>query len=149
MTNGEKSVRQLRGGQYVSPQLDATAMQRLVDAGVRLVVNNRQDGEEAGQPDSESMAAAAAAAGLGYLHLPVAGGLDAATIAAARDALAQAPAVVFYCKSGFRSALLWAAASVAGGEEPEGVIADARNAGFELSPYRPLLAQVQAAFSSS
>ena len=45
----------------VSPQIGADDLAEAVALGVTLVINNRPDEEEAGQPDGVSIAAAAAA----------------------------------------------------------------------------------------
>ena len=85
--------------------------------GVRLVVNNRRDGEDAGQPLSDAEAAAAARRGLGYVHVPVApGAIGEREVVAFERALAAAGGPVFaHCKSGMRSVVLYAIASVRAG----------------------------------
>ncbi|MDT7933466.1 MAG: TIGR01244 family sulfur transferase [Sphingomonadaceae bacterium] len=135
-------LRQLSPTAYAAGQIDPSTLPELKAEGIARVINNRPDNEEFSQPSSAVMAAAAAQAGMGYEHLPVATGLDPETIIAARAALAEPGATLLYCKSGVRSALLWAAAEAAGGADIEGIIAAAANAGFELRPYRALLAEV-------
>lgn len=141
-------MREISSGQYVSGQIDVRSIEDLVAAGVRFVVNNRPDGEEAGQPTSDQSAKAAAAAGLGYAHLPMAGGLDMETIADARALLANGEPILLYCRSGMRSALLWAAVQAANGEDIQTVLAAASNAGFDFRPYAGLLGEVTAAFKA-
>lgn len=58
----------------VSPQVDPADMARAAAQGFVLVINNRPDGEDPGQPSSASVEAAARAAGMDYLHVPVRGG---------------------------------------------------------------------------
>ena len=58
-------------------QIVAEDLQAVAAQGVRLLVNNRPDGEEPGQPSSAEIEAAARAAGLDYHHIPVAGGFPA------------------------------------------------------------------------
>jgi len=139
-------IREIRSGQYISGQIDAMAVRDLAERGVRSIVNNRPDGEEAGQPASDQTAAIAAAAGLAYSHLPMAGGLDLETIAEARALLEKGEPILFYCRSGMRSALLWAAVRAAEGEEIETILAATSNAGFDFRPYAGMLAEVAAAF---
>ncbi len=90
-------------------------------AGFRTVLNNRRDGEEAGQPRSADEAAAASRRGLGYEHLPVA--LPAITeeaVAGFERATAAADGPVFaHCKSGMRSLALWAIAEARAGRLPD------------------------------
>ena len=58
----------------VSPQISVDDVQAAADQGFRLIINNRPDGEEAGQPAGREIEAAATAAGLAYVHIPVMGG---------------------------------------------------------------------------
>lgn len=44
--------------------------------------------------------------------------------------------VVAFCKSGFRSALIWAAATIAEGAEADAAIETAAKAGFDLAKWR-------------
>src|SRR4051812_29169110 len=97
-------------GQILPGDLAAVAA-----AGGRTVVNNRPDGEEPGQPlGREIEAAAAAAAGLGYRHIPVAGGFSPAQVEEMAEALEAGPVLAF-CKSGTRSTYLWALAQASRG----------------------------------
>jgi uncharacterized protein (TIGR01244 family) len=107
-------------------------------AGIRLIVNNRPDGEEPGQPSSAEIEAAARAAGLGYRHIPVAGGLEVAQVEAMAEALEEGPVLAF-CRSGTRSTGLWALARTSRGADPERLIRDAAEAGYDLRPLAPLL----------
>src|SRR3954468_8339579 len=77
--------------------------------GIRLIVNNRPDGEEPGQPASAEIEAAARAAGLGYRHIPIAGGFPSAQVEAMAEALEDGPVLAF-CRTGTRSTYLWALA---------------------------------------
>ncbi len=106
--------------------------------GIRLIVNNRPDGEEPGQPASAEIEAAARAAGLDYRHIPVAGGLAPYKIEAMAEALDQGPLLAF-CRTGTRSTFLWALARARSGAPAEESIAAAAAAGFDLRPIRGLL----------
>ena len=55
-------------------QLTVGDMDEAAAQGIRLIVNNRPDGEEPGQPARAEIEAAARAAGLDYRHIPIAGG---------------------------------------------------------------------------
>ena len=52
----------------VSPQIDLEDMAAAAAQGFTLVINNRPDGEQPGQPTSAEVEAAAKAAGLDYDH---------------------------------------------------------------------------------
>lgn len=98
----------------VAPQLAPQAMQEAADAGFKSVINNRPDFEGGpDQPTSADMAQAAAAAGLTYHHLPVQGGYQSPEeIQAFRELLDNLPKpILAFCRSGARSARLFAAAS--------------------------------------
>jgi uncharacterized protein (TIGR01244 family) len=107
-------------------------------SGTRLIVNNRPDGEEPGQPSSAEIEAAARAAGLDYRHIPVAGGFSANRVAAMAEALENGP-VLAYCRSGTRSTYLWALARALRGAEADTLVRRAAEAGYDLRPLLPQL----------
>ncbi|WP_119084366.1 TIGR01244 family sulfur transferase [Altererythrobacter sp. B11] len=124
----------------VHPQLTPEDVVEVARQGYRAIINDRPDGEEPGQPSSAEIAAAAQAAGLDYLHIPVVPGqIGAEQIAAFADALERLPKPILgYCKSGMRASTLWALCNCAG-MGTEQVIASAAAAGYDLAPLRPAL----------
>jgi protein tyrosine phosphatase (PTP) superfamily phosphohydrolase (DUF442 family) len=106
----------------VAPQILAGDVPALAAAGFTFIINNRPDDEAADQPSGDTIAEAAAAAGLGYAAIPV----------------------LAYCRSGTRSCHLWALAAARGGAEPDALIAKAAAAGYDISPIRPALEQLSA-----
>jgi uncharacterized protein (TIGR01244 family) len=114
-------------------QVGAGDVAAIAAAGIRLIVNNRPDGEEPGQPSSAEIEAAARAAGLDHRHIPVAGRLARDQIEAMAEALEHGPVLAF-CRSGTRSTYLWALARAARGGDPEALIAQAADAGYDLAP---------------
>lgn len=125
----------------VAPQIDPADLADLAAAGFTAIVNNRPDGEDAGQPTGAAIAAAAAAAGLRYTAIPVTqAGFSHPQIDAMAQALAAAPGrVLAYCRSGTRSCNLWALAAVKAGAHPDAAMAKAAAAGYDLSGIRLLL----------
>ncbi len=125
----------------VAPQIDPADMAEIAAAGFTAIVNNRPDGEDAGQPTGDEIAAAAAAAGLRYTAIPITqSGFSHPQIDAMADALAAAPGpVLAYCRSGTRSCNLWALAAVKAGAHPDAAMAKAAAAGYDLTGIRPLL----------
>jgi uncharacterized protein (TIGR01244 family) len=109
--------------------------------GFTTIVNNRPDGEQPGQTTGAEIEAAAKAAGLDYVAIPVDhSGFADWQIAAMADALEQAKGpVLAFCRSGTRSTFLWALARNRMGDEGEALIAKAAAAGYDLSPIRPVL----------
>ncbi len=102
----------------VAPQIAAGDFAALARDGVRAVVNNRPDGEEPGQLSSSEAAQLAAASGLAYHHIPVTAATlsDAAVRAFRQEVAAAGGRVLAYCRSGTRSATLWALGAILAGE---------------------------------
>jgi uncharacterized protein (TIGR01244 family) len=125
----------------VSPQIGPGDLAEAAALGVRQVVNNRPDDEEPGQPDGATVAQAAASAGLAYAAIPVThAGFSHAQVDAMVAALENADGpVLAYCKSGTRSAYLWALARAKMGDHPAALIEKAADAGYDLRPIRPML----------
>ena len=114
----------------------------LAASGITTIVDNRPDGEEPGQPTASAIAAAALEAGLEFRFVPVAGMLSPVQIEQTADAIEQAEGqVLLYCRSGTRSAWLWALVRASRGADGEGLIASAASAGYDLSGLRPHLAR--------
>lgn len=123
---------QLSATVAVAGQVQPEDIPQIAQAGYRVVVNNRPDGEEAGQPPGAAIAAAAAEAGLDYYYMPVTHrdfpGPDFEVFADLVDA-PERPVFAF-CRSGTRCANLWVAS-----REPaarDAAIATARASGFDL-----------------
>jgi uncharacterized protein (TIGR01244 family) len=92
-----------------SGQLAPEHFALLASRGVRLVINNRPDGEAPGQLTAAAGAKLAAEAGMAYRHIPVRfQTLSAEEIDAFGDALATANGPVHaHCAGGPRSVTLW------------------------------------------
>jgi uncharacterized protein (TIGR01244 family) len=130
-------MRRLDETTFVAPdQLAPTDMPACAAAGIRLIVNNRPDGEDPGQPGSAEIGAAAHAAGLAYRHIPIAGGFPAGPVEAMAQALEHGPVLAF-CRSGTRSTWLWALARRSRGADAEALIEQAAEAGYDLRALRP------------
>lgn len=125
----------------VSPQISLDQLAEAAAGGVTLIINNRPDGEDAGQPEGRAIADAAARAGMAYLAIPVThagfSGNQVEAMVAALDG-ATGP-VLAYCRSGTRSTLLWALARARMGDRPDDLAAKAAGAGYDLTPIRPML----------
>jgi uncharacterized protein (TIGR01244 family) len=125
----------------VAPQIAPADMPAIAAAGFVAVVNNRPDDEEPGQPTGADIRAAAEAAGLRYVAIPVThAGFSSPQVTAMIDALAAAGGpVLAYCRSGTRSCNLWALAQAGLGADPDAVTARAAAAGYDLTGLRPLM----------
>jgi uncharacterized protein (TIGR01244 family) len=124
----------------VAGQIRPNQMAGAAARGVTLIVNNRPDGEEPGQPAGADIEAAARAAGLDYRHIPVAGGISADQVEAMAAALAAADGrILAFCRSGTRSTFLWALAQASRGADRERLIDQAAAAGYDLTALRTSL----------
>jgi uncharacterized protein (TIGR01244 family) len=133
--------RQLDDKTLVNGQIAPEDVPALKDIGVTLIVNNRPDGEDVGQPESDDIEAAAKAAGIDYRHVPIARGLGPSDIEAMREAMhAAGEGKLFaFCRSGNRSTLAWAVAKSEDGVPTEELHRQANQAGFDLGPVAHLL----------
>ena len=133
--------RQLNDKTLVSGQIAPEEVAALKDLGVTLIVNNRPDGEDVGQPESDHIEAAARAAGIDYRHVPIARGLGPSDIEAMREAMhSTGEGKMFaFCRSGNRSTLAWAVAKSEDGVPREELNRMANEAGFDLGPVAHLL----------
>jgi uncharacterized protein (TIGR01244 family) len=133
-------MRELDDKVSISGQIRPEEVAGLAQLGVTLIVNNRPDGEEPGQPLGAEIEEAASAAGIDYRSVPIIRGIGPADADAMNDALASArgKALVF-CRSGTRSALAWAVAQSDRGMAREEIEARLRNAGVDPTPIAHLL----------
>lgn len=134
--------RQLDPSMLVSPQITVADVEQARAQGVSVILNNRPEGESADQTPGEEIEAAAKAAGISYLAVPVnhsgfapwqLDGMDAALEQAGDGKL------LAYCRSGTRSTLLWALAKARAGEHPAALAEKAEAAGYDLSPVRQVM----------
>ena len=123
---------------WVSPQIEVADVATAAGMGVTLVINNRPEGESPDQTPGDEIAAAAAAAGLDYVAIPIThAGFSAPQVDAMRAALDGASGgILAYCRSGTRSTLLWALAEARAGVQPEAIAEKAAAAGYDISPVR-------------
>ena len=125
----------LAPGLNVAGRLDRADIDALARAGVRTIVNNRPDGEDPGQLPAAEAKQLAAAHGIAYHHIPITaatltrGDVDAFA-ATLRDA---AQPVVAHCRSGTRSALLWALTRMREGADPLALISEAARHGIDIA----------------
>jgi uncharacterized protein (TIGR01244 family) len=133
--------RQLDEKTLVNGQISPDDIPELKALGVTLIVNNRPDGEDVGQPESDDIEAAAKAAGIDYRHVPIARGLGPSDIEAMREAMHSAGdgKLFAFCRSGNRSTLAWAVAKSEDGVPSEELHRQANSAGFDLGPVAHLL----------
>lgn len=125
----------------VSPQISLEDIAAAKAEGVTLIVNNRPDGEEPGAPQSADIEAAAKAAGIEYIGIPIThSGFSAPQVDAMIAALDGAEGkTLAYCRSGTRSTLLWSLAQAKQGVSPDEIARSAGNAGYDITPIRAMV----------
>jgi len=132
--------RELDGTTLVSGQVGPGDMARLKDQGVTMIVCNRPDGEEPGQPTAAEIEDAAEQAGLEFRYVPIVRGIGPSDSESMQEALEAARGkVLAYCRSGTRSALVWAVARREQGASIEELEEAAARAGVDLTPIAHLL----------
>ena len=134
-------IRQLHERTLVSGQIAPHEVAALAEQGVTMLVNNRPDGEEAGQPLACEIEAAAAEAGIAYRFVPIIRGIGPADIEAMHEAQRDAGGgkLLAFCRSGTRSALACALAQREEGASREEVEQRLSQAGFDPAPIGHLL----------
>ena len=133
--------RTLSESMLASPQIDIDDIAAAKALGVTAIINNRPDGEDPSAPQSAEVEAAAEAAGIAYIAIPVGhSGMSEVQVDAMAEALRSAEGkVLAYCRSGTRSTLLWALAQAKAGANPDEIATAAAAAGYDVSPIRPML----------
>lgn len=124
-----------------SPQIGPQDIAEARAAGVGLIINNRPDGESPDEPQGPEIEAAARAAGIDYLAIPIThAGFSLPQVEAMAAALETASGKVLgYCRSGTRSTLLWALAQASMGADPDAIAEAAARAGYDVAPVRPTI----------
>ncbi|MBA4792239.1 MAG: TIGR01244 family phosphatase [Phenylobacterium sp.] len=119
----------------VSPQIAPADVAAAAAQGFVLIVNNRPDGEDPAQPSGAEIEAAAKAAGLGYVAIPVRGGPTAEQVAALRETVEAADGpVLAFCRSGTRCIVTWSLGQAqAGARSRQELIDLGAQAGYDLS----------------
>jgi uncharacterized protein (TIGR01244 family) len=134
-------IRQLDDKVMVSGQIAPHEVAGLAEQGITVLVNNRPDGEEPGQPLAGEIEDAAAIAGIDYRFVPIIRGIGPADVEEMQKALraAEGGKLLAFCRSGTRSALAVALAKRDEGASSDEVIQKLNEAGFDHGPISHLL----------
>lgn len=127
-------IRKIDDRLAVSPQISADDLAGLSAQGYRAVICNRPDGESGDQPSFDEIERAARQNGIEARYLPVQSGLvrDQDALAFAEAMRALPGPVLAYCRTGTRSATLWALSEAQSRPLPE-ILGMTKAAGYEMS----------------
>jgi uncharacterized protein (TIGR01244 family) len=134
-------IRQLDDRTLVSGQILPHEVAGLAEQGITMLVNNRPDFEEPGQPLAAEIEEAAAQAGINYRFVPIIRGIGPADVEAMQQARGAAGEgkVLAFCRSGTRSALAVALAKRDEGASREEIERCLSEAGVDSGPIAHLL----------
>lgn len=127
-------IKSLTAGLSVSPQIHASELKAIKDAGFHAIICNRPDGEGADQPNFDEIAKAAEALGIETRYTPViAGKVSDEDTAKFSQELTELPGpVLAYCRSGTRSATLWSLANATKMNVAD-ILVTTKSAGYDMS----------------
>ena len=121
----------------VTPQIEIVEVADLAARGFKSIIGNRPEGEAPDQPEWSSLIAEAERHGISARQIPVVPGqIGHDDVQRFADALRDLPTpIAAFCRTGTRSAMLWALAN------PDGLSVDERIAvaaaqGYDLTPVR-------------
>ena len=133
--------RQVTDKVIVSPQISTGCIDDAAALGVTLIINNRPDGEEAGQPTNEELSSYAESQGIKWAFIPVnSGQLTMEGIESMSFALRDSEKILAYCRTGTRSCNLWGLAEAyTAHSSVENIVKHAADAGYDLSGMIPTM----------
>ena len=134
-------IRQLDERTLVSGQIAPEEVAGLAAQGITVLVNNRPDFEEPGQPQASEIEAAAEQAGIAYRFVPIIRGIGPADVEVMQEALRETGdgKLLAFCRSGARSAYAVSLAHREEGAPREEVEQRLTQAGFDPGPIAHLL----------
>ena len=135
-------IHKLTDSLYIAPQLTEADVQEAVRLGIQTVICNRPDGEEEGQPSFETVKEWLHQYGIEHVvYMPmVMEHINDADLQHFQETVAKSPApILAYCRTGTRSAMMWALNQAKRGVEVNSLIRAADLAGINLEPHRERL----------
>lgn len=127
---------------YVSKQLNERFAKQAAQIGIKTVICNRPDGEEEGQPSFETVKEWLHQYGIEHVvYMPmVMEHINDADLQHFQETVAKSPApILAYCRTGTRSAMMWALNQAKRGVEVNSLIRATDLAGINLEPHRERL----------
>jgi uncharacterized protein (TIGR01244 family) len=126
----------ISGNHFISDQIEIDDINDLANFGIKLIINNRPDGEEFNQISSKLLKDKAESLGIKFIDIPFASGtlnkqkiLDFSNLIKNNHEKS-----LFYCRSGARSSIIWGLASVIYlGLDLEECMLSINNSGYDSS----------------
>ena len=133
-------IRQITPTYFVAPQLDPADMADIAAAGITAIICNRPDEEVPPPFQADALEAAAKAAGLDFVRLPLTHQtMTPPNVAKQMEHAASSDGpVLAYCASGTRSTVVWCFGQ-AGEMATDDILTAARMGGYDLENLRPTL----------
>ena len=133
----------------VSSQITADDVALLAQQGVVCIINNRPDGEDEGQPESDAIKAACEEHGIDYFFIPaVDRNMTDSAIESFNEAMdAYDEPIHAYCRSGTRCSILWSF-SQARDKDVNDILAVAAQHGYDLSSSKEALEKFRDEYNS-
>ena len=137
------SLKTLSNRMFVCGQLRLHHLATIKGKGIRTIVNNQPEGESFDQPRDEEFRSEARAQGLIYYSLPVPiSGYTEDNVVQMSEIMATAPGpILAFCRSGTRSALVWAMAEARNGGNLTRIENQLEAAGFRSGAVRIAMRQ--------
>ena len=134
-------LRELDEHTLVSGQIAPEQVAELKQQGVTMIVNNRPDDEDPGQPAAADIERAAEAAGISYRFVPIRRGPGPAEVEDMQRAMQECSngKMLAFCRSGARSTFAWALARRGEGMSGDEIERRAAAAGISIAPIAHLL----------
>lgn len=137
--------KQLEEDFFVSGQVSRDSLEHATSLGITRLINNRPDGEEAGQPTHEEVSAWADELGLEYHFVPVVTGTLTEEVLEqfSKAVIGGEGRIMASCRTGTRSCVLWALERASRRAVPiDDIIAAAGVAGYDITAMKPSLEQL-------
>ena len=130
---------------YVAPQLSEADISDAKAEGFEIVIMNRPAHETPDQPNTELLVNAFQDEDMAFYHIPIIAPPEANDIEATVSVMKESDGkkILAFCRSGTRSATLWAYAMAwKNAYDVETILEMALAAGYDLSPHRARLKSI-------
>lgn len=109
---------------FVSGQISGSMMKEIADLGVKLIISNRPEGESYDQPSDNDLKIQAQSYSIEFKSIPFSSNtLTREKINTLSKTLDNnAGSALLYCKSGARSAIIWALSNILNSDEDVNII---------------------------